>query len=165
MSPGVRPISFSSLSLRSCKLARNLARWRLSRNARQHLFSRLKTFRVDAIGGPAASFSEKASLCAAMASGHASAKASAVASLTKAMGSSTQSLAASLPDSDVAFVSWSGIGCSCCRSGRERGQTKGPVRCRRGLVKRSRGRIPSARLLPWPSGSGSYVYGNRCARR
>jgi hypothetical protein len=39
------------------------------------------------------------------------------------------------------------------------GQTKGPVRCRRGLVKRSRRRIPSARLLPRPSQGGRRVYG------
>jgi hypothetical protein len=50
-----------------------------------------------------------------------------------------------------------------CRQ--EHGQTKGPVRCRRGLVKRLCRRIPSARLLPRPSESGSCVYGSRCARR
>jgi hypothetical protein len=68
----------------------------------------------------------------------------------------------------------SGVGCKIrllgwhrmlrllCTAG-EHGQTKGPVRCRRGLVKRSRRRILSARLLPRPSQSGSCVYGWRCA--
>ncbi|MEH2506508.1 hypothetical protein V1290_005319 [Bradyrhizobium sp. AZCC 1578] len=46
MSLGVRPISISSLSLRSCKLTSNLSRCRRFRNARQYPWSKLKTLRL-----------------------------------------------------------------------------------------------------------------------
>jgi hypothetical protein len=155
MSLGGKPISFRCLSVRSWKPAGDPCRHRF-RNARQYSRSKLRTLRVDSTGGPVPSFSGKTSLGAAMeVSRGASAKALPVASFTEA--AARWSLAASRPVSDVRWVCWGGIGCSCCCAGREHGQTKGPVRCRRGLVKRSRRRILAHDSFHGPARAG-YVF-------
>ena len=52
ISPREVPISISSLSLKSHKVARKLWRLRHSRNAPQHLLKKLETCRIDAVACP-----------------------------------------------------------------------------------------------------------------
>lgn len=52
ISPREVPISISSLSLKSHKVARKLWRLRHFRNAPQHLLKKLETCRIDAVACP-----------------------------------------------------------------------------------------------------------------